>query len=192
MNVKTALFNVRFYFERLIYGTMLLGRSVPVSWWYTYTTPCGPQYESFLFLWRYSPNLDLGLPSWNSPFHFGLLDLRYSVGFLGRWSVDRKASTCTQTQKNAHTHTNIKHPCPEWDSNSRSQLPSVHALDRSVTVTGIWIITIAKVPNLVPFGLVDRLELNMVLWRHDAILHLQGAIFVNLNIKHSEGTNFWG
>jgi hypothetical protein len=27
---------------------------------------------SFLFLWRYSPNLGLGLPPWNSPFHFGL------------------------------------------------------------------------------------------------------------------------
>jgi hypothetical protein len=30
----------------------------------------------FFFLWRYSPNLGLGLPPWNSPYHFGLLDLR--------------------------------------------------------------------------------------------------------------------
>jgi hypothetical protein len=35
------------------------------------------------FFWRYSPNLGLGLPPWNFPFHFGLLDLRYSVGLLG-------------------------------------------------------------------------------------------------------------
>jgi hypothetical protein len=38
----------------------------------------------FFFLWRYSPNLGLGLPPWNSPFHFGLLDLRHLVGHIGR------------------------------------------------------------------------------------------------------------
>jgi hypothetical protein len=58
---------------------------------------------TFFFLWRYSPNLGLGLPPWNSPFHFGFLDLRQSVGLLGRWSDRLKA--CTQTQKNAHTRT---------------------------------------------------------------------------------------
>jgi hypothetical protein len=36
------------------------------------------------FLWRYSPNLGLGLPPWNSPFHFSFLDLRQSVGLLTR------------------------------------------------------------------------------------------------------------
>jgi hypothetical protein len=36
------------------------------------------------FFWRYSPHLGLGLPPWNSPFHFGFLDLRPSVGLLGR------------------------------------------------------------------------------------------------------------
>jgi hypothetical protein len=36
------------------------------------------------FLWRYSPNLGLGLPTWNSPFHFGFLELGQSVGILGR------------------------------------------------------------------------------------------------------------
>jgi hypothetical protein len=55
----------------------------------------------FFFLWHYSPNFGLGLPLWNSPFHFGLLDLKR---LLGGWSARRKASTCTQTQKNAHTH----------------------------------------------------------------------------------------
>jgi hypothetical protein len=58
------------------------------------------------FLWRYSPNLGLGLPPWNSPFQFGFLDLRQSVGLLGRViSSSQGLSTCTQTQKNAHTQT---------------------------------------------------------------------------------------
>jgi hypothetical protein len=38
----------------------------------------------FFFLWRYSPFLGLGLPPRNSPFHFSFLDLRHSVGLLGR------------------------------------------------------------------------------------------------------------
>jgi hypothetical protein len=33
----------------------------------------------FFFLWRYSPHLGLGLPPWNFPFHFSLLDLGHSV-----------------------------------------------------------------------------------------------------------------
>jgi hypothetical protein len=47
----------------------------------------------FFPLWRFSPNLGLGLPLWNSLFHFGFLDLRQSVWLSAR----RKASTCTQT-----------------------------------------------------------------------------------------------
>jgi hypothetical protein len=53
--------------------------------------------HNFFFLWRYSPNL-------NSPFHFGLLDLRYSVALLGR-VISSSQDHCTQTQKNAHTQT---------------------------------------------------------------------------------------
>jgi hypothetical protein len=30
----------------------------------------------YFFPWRYGPNLGLGLPPWNSPFHLGLLDLK--------------------------------------------------------------------------------------------------------------------
>jgi hypothetical protein len=57
------------------------------------------------FPWCYSPNLGLCLPPWNSPFHFGFLDLRKSVGLLGRViSSSQGLSTCTQTQKNAHTY----------------------------------------------------------------------------------------
>jgi hypothetical protein len=67
----------------------------------------------FFFPWRYSPNLSLGLLPWNYPFHFGFLDLRQSVGLLG-WviSSSQGLSTCTQTQKNAHTLTvNIQALC---------------------------------------------------------------------------------
>jgi hypothetical protein len=44
----------------------------------------------------------------------GLLDLIHSVGLLGRVICSSQGLTCTQTQKNAHTNTNTKHPCPEW------------------------------------------------------------------------------
>jgi hypothetical protein len=62
----------------------------------------------FFLLWRYSPYLGLGLPPWNSPFHFGLLDLRRSVGPLGRVVSSSQGLylyTNTQTQKNAQTQT---------------------------------------------------------------------------------------
>jgi hypothetical protein len=82
---------------------------------------------------------------------------------IGRtpWASDRPVARplpkhrTAQAQKNTYAH---QHPCPEWDSNPRSQHPSeqssclrprgyrdrlaseraktVHALDRSATVTG--------------------------------------------------------
>jgi hypothetical protein len=66
----------------------------------------------------------LGLPPWNSPFHFGfILNLRQSVGLFGRViSSSQGLYLYTNTEK--RTHTNIKHPCPEWDSNPWSRLPS--------------------------------------------------------------------
>jgi hypothetical protein len=71
------------------------------------------------FPWHYSPNLGLGLPPWNSPFHFGFLDLRQSVELLGRViSSSQGLYLYTKTEKRIHT--NNKHPCREWDSNSRS------------------------------------------------------------------------
>jgi hypothetical protein len=69
---------------------------------------------SFFLLWRYSPNLGLGLPPWNSPFHFGFLDLRHSVGLLGR-VISSSQGLYLYTKRNAHIHTSTKHPCPEWD-----------------------------------------------------------------------------
>jgi hypothetical protein len=92
---------------------------------------------SFSSLWRYSSNLGFGLPPWNSPFHFGLLDFRQTVGLLGRVI---KASTCTQTQKNTHTH---KHQTfmpwvgfePTIPASERAK--TVYVLDRSAIVAGI-------------------------------------------------------
>jgi hypothetical protein len=77
----------------------------------------------FFFLWRYSPNLGLDLPPWNSPFHFVFLDLRRSVGPLGR-VISSSQGLYLHTNTEKRTHTNTTHPCPDWDSNSRSQLPN--------------------------------------------------------------------
>jgi hypothetical protein len=66
----------------------------------------------------------LGLPPWNSPFHFGFfLNLRQSIGLLGRViSSSQGFYLYTNTEK--RTHTNTKHPCPECYSNPRSRFPS--------------------------------------------------------------------
>jgi hypothetical protein len=74
------------------------------------------------FLWRYSPNFGLGLPPWNSPFHFDFLDFRQSVGLLGR-VISSSQGLYLYTNRKTHTRTHTKHPCPEWDSNPRSRLP---------------------------------------------------------------------
>jgi hypothetical protein len=61
-------------------------------------------YFHIVFLWRYSPNLGLGLPPWNSTFHFGFLDLRQSVGLLGRViSSSQGLYLYTNTEKHTHT-----------------------------------------------------------------------------------------
>jgi hypothetical protein len=52
--------------------------------------------------------------SMKSRFHFDFLDLRQSVGLLGR----------VISSSHTHTYTNTKYPCPGWDSNPRSRLPS--------------------------------------------------------------------
>jgi hypothetical protein len=93
--------------------------------WTILTTSWRKSTNTIFFPWRYSPNLGLGLPPWNSPFNFGFLDLRHSVGLLGRAiNSSQGLSTFTQTQKNVHTYTNTLHPCPEWGSKPRSRLPS--------------------------------------------------------------------
>jgi hypothetical protein len=54
---------------------------------------------------HYSPNLHLGLPPWNSPFHFCLLDLRHSVGLLGRVISSSQGLYVHTNTENAHTRT---------------------------------------------------------------------------------------
>jgi hypothetical protein len=70
------------------HGVMLKHTSISVSllqkWIYNSTYDTGKTKLPFFFLWRYSPYLGLGLPPWNSPFHFSFLDLRRSIGLLGR------------------------------------------------------------------------------------------------------------
>jgi hypothetical protein len=74
------------------------------------------------FFWLYSPiqvlvaymKLSVSLP---------LLDLGQSVGLLGRViSSSQGLYLYTNTEKCTH-NTNIKHPCPEWDSNPRFRRP---------------------------------------------------------------------
>jgi hypothetical protein len=69
---------------------------------------------SFFSLWRYSTSLGLGLPPWNSLFHFGLLNLRHLVGLLGR-VISSSQGLCLYTNTEKCTYTNTEHPCPEWD-----------------------------------------------------------------------------
>jgi hypothetical protein len=67
--------------------------------------------RSFFLLFilrRYSPNLGLVLPPWNSPFHFGFVDLRQLVGLLGRViSSSQGLYLYINTEKRTHTHTHI-------------------------------------------------------------------------------------
>jgi hypothetical protein len=63
----------------------------------------------FFFLWRYSPNLGLGLPPWNCPFHFSLLDLKHSVGLRGRViSSSQGLYLYTNTTLNIHALNGIR------------------------------------------------------------------------------------
>jgi hypothetical protein len=61
-----------------------------------------PNYNGYFFPWHCSPNLGLGLPPWNSLFHFSFLDLRQLLGLLG---LVISSSQGLSTQKNAHTET---------------------------------------------------------------------------------------
>jgi hypothetical protein len=60
---------------------------------------------SYFFLWHYSPNLGLGLPPWNFPFHFGFLDLRQLVGLLGRVISSSQGLYLYINTEKTHTHT---------------------------------------------------------------------------------------
>jgi hypothetical protein len=86
------------------------------------------QSQQFFFLRCYSPSLDFGLPPWNSPFYFGLVELKHSVGLLGRvisssqglyFYLYRKTHIHMQTLK-IHALSGIR--------------THVHALDRSAAI----------------------------------------------------------
>jgi hypothetical protein len=53
------------------------------------------------------------------------LEHSQTVGLLGRvFSSSQGLYLNTGQHKHRKTHTHIKHPLPEWDSNPRSRLPS--------------------------------------------------------------------
>jgi hypothetical protein len=98
---------------------------------------------SFFSLWRYNPNSGLGLSPRNFPFHFSLLDLRQSVGLLGRViSSSQGLYLYTNTEKRTHIH---KHQTSmPWVGFEPMILASeraktVHALDHWATVIGTFL-----------------------------------------------------
>jgi hypothetical protein len=61
------------------------------------------------------PQLGLGLPPWNSPFHFGILDFRHSVGLLGRViSTLQDLYMYTNTEKRARTQAHKHQTFMPW------------------------------------------------------------------------------
>jgi hypothetical protein len=105
-------------------------------------------YGIVFFLWRYSPNLGLGLPPWSSPFHFGFLDLRQSVGLLGRVISSsqlvhkhRKTHTYTQTL-NIHALSGVRTHDPGFRASEDSScLRSPGYRDRH------WIVCMIKLSD---------------------------------------------
>jgi hypothetical protein len=104
------------------------------------------------FLWRYRPNLRLGLPPWNSPFHFGFLDFRQSVRLLG-WVISsslpvhkhRKTHTQTHTL-NIHALGGIRtHDPGFWASEDSACLRPLGYRDRRGYKLGAWIYIIIKI-----------------------------------------------
>jgi hypothetical protein len=79
-----------------------------------------------LFFFPYGATSPIGASAYlheTFRFHFSLLDLRHSVGLLGRViSPSQGLYLYTNTEKS--THTNTKKTCPDGDSNPRSRVPS--------------------------------------------------------------------
>jgi hypothetical protein len=75
---------------------------------------------SFFFLWLQSPIQALAA-SMKLSVSLQLLDLGQSVRLLGRViSSSQDLYLYINTEKRTH-NTKNKHPCPEWDSNTRSR-----------------------------------------------------------------------
>jgi hypothetical protein len=97
--------------------------------------------NQFFFLWRYSPNSSLGLPPWNSPFHFSLLDFRHSEGLLGGGGViSSSQGLYLYTKTHIHTQT----PNIHFLSWIRTYGPGLRASEDSACLR--------------PLGYRDRLE----------------------------------
>jgi hypothetical protein len=88
------------------------------------------------FSWRYSPNWGLGLPPWNSPFHFGFLDLRQTVGLLGRVisSYTNTESTHALTLNN-HALSGIRTHDPVFRASEDSSLSRVDWIMFIIVIT---------------------------------------------------------
>jgi hypothetical protein len=71
---NSRLLQCRFYSSKANIAVQI--KFVSGAAWFT--KPKFEQVRLFYFFWRYSPNLGLGLPPWNSPFHYGFLDLLFS------------------------------------------------------------------------------------------------------------------
>jgi hypothetical protein len=91
---------------------------------------------AIFFFWRYSPNFGLGLPPWNSSFHFGLLDLRHSVGLLGRVISSSQGLYLYIKHSKTHMHTPNIHAL----SGIRSHDPGFRASENSARLRplGLW------------------------------------------------------
>jgi hypothetical protein len=79
----------------------------------------------FFFIFLVAPTLGSLLPLLEHRADFPqFLDQGQSVGLLGRViSSSQGLYLHTNTEKRTHIH-KTKHPCPEWDSNPWSRLPS--------------------------------------------------------------------
>jgi hypothetical protein len=127
----------------------------------------------FFPLWRYSPNLGLGLPPWNSQFYFGLLDLRHSVGLLGRMISSSQGlylyiNTEKRARARAHAHTHTHTPNIHALSGIRTDDPGFWANEDSVCLR--------------PLGCRDRLESLLGSVKHKSrqdILKLEVADFTD-------------
>jgi hypothetical protein len=94
---------------------------------YIYVPSCIFRFDGFselisllLSLALQPPNLGLGLSPWNSPFHFGFLVLRRSVGLLERViSSSQGFYLYTNTGKRARAHTH---------THTHTQTLNIHAL----------------------------------------------------------------
>jgi hypothetical protein len=106
----------------------------------------------FLSFGATAPVRALAYLHWNSPFHFRFLDLRHSVGLLGRViSSSQGLYLYTNTEKRTYTH---KHQTsmpwvwfePTIPASERAK--TVHALDSSATVTGLFNTHLCKISRL--------------------------------------------